>query len=107
MRQVAATARDGTLMTPNTRCTTDHDKIRTWIENHQGVPVQIPGATWARAADRLRAEFDHGRSGQDLEPLSWRAWFAIFDEHELTFCFPDYEDSTAFRLMPRTPHPPP
>jgi hypothetical protein len=54
-------------MTPHTRRTTDHDTIRAWIENHQDVPAQIPGTVWARAANRLRAEFDGGRSGQDLE----------------------------------------
>ena len=92
-------------MTFDVRCTTDHTAIRQWVEDRQGTPAQIPGTEWARAGDRLRAEFTSGRSGQDLEPLSWREWFAIFDEHALTFCFPDDEDSTAFRLIPRTSHP--
>jgi len=70
-------------MTPHTRCTTDHDKIRTWIENHRGVPAQIPGATWATGSGPVARRIRPRALGAGpLEPLSWRAWFAIFDEHK-------------------------
>lgn len=63
-----------------------------------------------RGTTILRIDFVGLRPGPDLEHITWREWFALFDEHRLAFRFPVTEDSTDFQLISRaatTTGPPP
>jgi hypothetical protein len=84
--------------------TTDHDTIRTWIEERGGRPSVV------------RATHDNGREGgllrvdfrepdDALEEIDWDEFFQIFDENELAFLFQDKtsggEQSRFFKFVNR------
>ncbi|ELB85722.1 hypothetical protein Rwratislav_48689 [Rhodococcus wratislaviensis IFP 2016] len=89
---------------PQIAPSTDHERIRCWIQHHRGAPATIshlpdhPGS----AAMMLRIDFVGLRPGSGLEHISWKQWFALFDARAVAFRFPDTEDSLAFGLVPRT-----
>jgi len=71
--------------------TTDHDTIRTWIEEREGRPsiVRATGDN-DRKGGLLRIDF--GDRDDALEEIDWDEFFEIFDENELEFL---YQDETA------------
>ncbi|ELB86586.1 hypothetical protein ACVH9Z_35605 [Rhodococcus opacus] len=82
--------------------TTDHEQIRTWIQKHHGAPAMNPNmAAGRRETTLLRIDFVGFRPGPDLEHITWREWFALFDEYRLAFRFPATEGSTDFQLISR------
>ncbi|MDF3306811.1 hypothetical protein P3H15_17455 [Rhodococcus sp. T2V] len=89
---------------PHIDPTTDHERIRCWIQHRHGAPATItrrparPGA----ATTTLLVDFAGLRPGSGLEHISWKQWFALFDAQALAFRFPCTEDSLAFQLVPRT-----
>jgi hypothetical protein len=97
------------LMTPSvtsstTKLTTDHEEIRRWVEAHGGRPATVRG-TSDDGAGVLRIDFPGGAGEDQLEPISWDAWFRKFDESGLAFLYQeekaDSEDSTFFKLVRR------
>ena len=71
--------------------TTDHDKIRKWIEDRDGRP-SIAGSTAEndRTGGLLRVDF--GDQDDELEEIEWEEFFEIFDENDLVFL---HQDETA------------
>ncbi len=88
-----------------TLTTTDHDEIRRWAEDREGVPASVRGTGTAGAPGVLRIDFPGGAGEDDLEHISWDKWFAKFDDNELAFVYQEQktsgEDSTFFRLVNR------
>ena len=65
--------------------TTDHDEIRTWIEERGGFPARARATDDGAAAGILRIDFP-GFSGDDsLQRISWEAWFQQFEAEKLAF----------------------
>jgi hypothetical protein len=60
--------------------TTDHEKIRKWIEARGGHPARVKGSG---NGGILRIDF--GEPEESLEPISWDEFFKIFDENKLAF----------------------
>lgn len=69
------------------RSTTDHDVIRRWVEERGGHPARVAGA-----GGPLRIEFPGFGHDENLERLSWEAWWNLFEEKGLAFL---YEERTA------------
>lgn len=66
--------------------TTDHDKIRKWVEERNGRP-SIVRATEDKGGGLLRIEF---RDKVDaLEDIDWDEFFQIFDDNKLAFLYQD------------------
>jgi hypothetical protein len=64
--------------------TTDHDTIRSWIEARGGRPARVKDQG---AGGILRIDF--GEPEENLEPIEWDEFFAIFDENDLAFLHQD------------------
>jgi hypothetical protein len=67
--------------------TTNHDKIRKWVEKRDGRP----------AAVRTKGEggilrIDFGDKDEALDPIEWDEFFRIFDENKLAFLHQDKAD---------------
>ncbi|WP_274626491.1 hypothetical protein [Arvimicrobium flavum] len=67
--------------------TTDHGKIRKWVEQRDGRP----------AAVRTKSEggilrIDFGEPDAELDPIEWDEFFRIFDENKLAFLHQDRAD---------------
>ena len=64
--------------------TTDHEKIRKWIEERQGRPAVVKGT------EILRVDFQE--PDESLELVPWDRFFEIFDSRKLAFL---HQDTTA------------
>lgn len=63
------------------KTTTDHDDIRSWVEERGGHPARVEGT------NLLRIDYP-GFSGEDtLEEISWDELFQIFDKNKLAFLY--------------------
>ena len=63
------------------KTTTDHDEIRSWVEERGGHPARVEGT------NLLRIDYP-GFSGEDtLEEISWDELFQIFDKNKLAFLY--------------------
>jgi len=82
--------------------TTDHDVIRRWAEDRDGVPATVEGTEHGDHLGVLRFDFPGGDSGDRLREVSWDEWFATFDARGLNFIYQDERSdgrqSNFFRL---------
>jgi hypothetical protein len=60
--------------------TTDHEKIRRWVEDRGGRPARIKSS---QAGGILRIDF--GEPEEELEEIGWDRFFEIFDSNDLAF----------------------
>jgi hypothetical protein len=75
--------------------TTNHDKIREWVEDRGGYPAKVKGT------EILRVDYP-GFSGEEtLERISWDEWLDAFDENNLAFLFQDEGESRFSKLVER------
>ena len=92
-------------MASKSHTTTDHDEIRTWVEQHDGTPATVAGTGAGDEPGVLRIDFPGGAGADRLEHISWDDWFAKFDEEGLAFLYQQEkasgEDSTFFKLVDR------
>lgn len=71
----------------SSKTTTDHKKIRKWIEDRGGKPCIVKGTEGKNdEGGLLRIDFP-GYSGDNLEEISWDKFFQIFDSRNLQFLY--------------------
>ncbi|MBN0039651.1 hypothetical protein JN535_05610 [Cellulosimicrobium cellulans] len=71
-----------------TRTTTDHDEIRSWVEENGGTPASVRGTeSGGDEAGVLRIDFPGGAGEDELEHVSWETWFEKFDAEGLAFLY--------------------
>jgi hypothetical protein len=92
-------------MASDTRTTTDHEEIRSWVEEHGGTPSSVKGTEAGDEAGVLRIDFPGGAGEDQLPHVGWDDWFAKFDDSKLAFLYQaeksSGEDSTFFKLVSR------
>lgn len=64
--------------------TTNHDEIRRWIEDRQGIPSRVKDSG---EGGILRVDF--GEPEEALEPIEWDEFFQIFEKSDLAFLHQD------------------
>lgn len=72
------------MQTHAMKTTTDHERIRTWVEERQGRPAVVE-STWDGSNGLLRIDF--GEEDESLTELSWDDFFRIFDESGISFLY--------------------
>ncbi|MFC8192602.1 hypothetical protein ACFUMH_13180 [Cellulomonas sp. NPDC057328] len=92
-------------MSSESTTTTDHDEIRSWVEEHDGKPASVRDTAGGDDPGVLRIDFPGGAGTDELEHIGWDAWFEKFDESKLAFLYQkqkaDGSDSTFFKLVSR------
>ncbi len=92
-------------MSSESTTTTDHDEIRSWVEEHDGKPASVRDTAGKDDPGVLRIDFPGGAGTDELEHIGWDAWFEKFDESKLAFLYQkqkaDGSDSTFFKLVSR------
>lgn len=92
-------------MSSDSRTTTDHDEIRSWVEDHEGSPASVRGTGEGDEPGVLRIDFPGGAGDDELETVDWDRWFEKFDDEGLAFLYQEEkasgEDSTFFKLVNR------
>lgn len=70
--------------------TTNHDKIRRWIEERDGVPATVERTGERRGEPGiLRVKFPEQTESGSLKQLSWDDFFEKFDQENLAFLYQD------------------
>ena len=70
--------------------TTDHKKIRAWVEARGGHPASVKGTQRkGEEAGLLRIDFPGYSGEQSLEPITWDEFFEKFDESGLEMVYQD------------------
>ena len=64
--------------------TTDHDAIRRWIEERQGMPSRVRNGS---VGGILRVDF--GEPDESLDAIEWDVFFEIFEKSDLAFLHQD------------------
>jgi hypothetical protein len=76
-------------MAGESKVTTDHKKIRKWVEERDGKPATVEGTGEGDDPGVLRIDFP-GYSGEEsLEEISWEEFFDKFDQENLAFLYQD------------------
>jgi hypothetical protein len=90
-------------MASTSQVTTDHQRIRKWVEERKGKPASVKG-TGNGGAGILRIDFPGYSGEQSLEEISWDEFFEKFEEKNLAFLYQDTiqgEKSRFFKLVSR------
>ena len=67
--------------------TTDHDKIRKWVEERGGWPAAVKRTKGSDEIGILRIDFPGFSGNQTLEKISWEVFFKKFEDAKLAFLF--------------------
>jgi hypothetical protein len=78
-------------MTGESATTTDHERIRRWVEARDGTPAAVRATECGDDPGVLRIRF-RDESADDLDAIDWDQFFEKFEESELAFL---YQDQTA------------
>ncbi len=74
------------------KVTTDHEVIRKWAEERKGKPSCVRGTGGGDDIGMLRLDFPGFSGKESLQEISWKDWFAKFDERGLALL---YQEQTA------------
>jgi hypothetical protein len=92
-------------MASESKTTTDHAEIRSWVEEHDGKPASVKGTEDGGGPGVLRIDFPGGAGEDELEHIDWDEWFEKFESENLAFLYQERkasgEDSTFFKLVSR------
>ena len=74
-------------MSSTAKSTTDHEKIKKWVEERGGRPAMVKGTAKDGSFGVLRIDFPGYSGGETLEPITWQEFFWAFDESNLAFLY--------------------
>jgi len=84
--------------------THDHQTIKDWAEQRKGIPAKVKG-TAKEDQGILRIHFPEFSTSDELEEISWDAFFADFEKDQLDFLYQDEkangEPSTFHKFLNR------
>lgn len=76
--------------------TTDHEEIRRWAAVYGAVPVEVGTAQFDSEPTKLGFIFPKGGGVDEPEfkPITWEAFFALFDLMQLSLVYDDDRPGT-------------
>jgi hypothetical protein len=85
--------------------TTDHETIRRWAEERDGVPATVQATGSEEEPGILRFDFPGYSGDETLEQISWDAFFEAFEANELAVLYQEEtgegETSRFFKFVSR------
>lgn len=69
------------------KVTTDHDKIRKWVEKRGGCPATVKSTTRGREPGVIRIDYPGFSGQQSLKQISWDEFFDKFEKNNLAFIY--------------------
>lgn len=73
-------------MTSERKTTTDHEEIRSWVEEHGGLPAAVKNTLAGDAAGVLYLDFP-GADKKDVAEMTWEQFFKTFDRQNLALAY--------------------
>lgn len=87
------------------KVTTNHDEIKTWVEERGGHPARVKGTGDDDSAGVLRIDYPGFAGEGTLERITWEEFFETFEESNLAFLYQeqtkDGEESRFSKLISR------
>ena len=78
-------------MIKDSQITTDHEKIRHWVEERRGRPATVKGTPRKKErAGILRIDYPQEGADNHLEEITWDDFFQKFEESGLAFLYQDF-----------------
>jgi hypothetical protein len=71
------------------KTTTDHKRIKQWVEKRGGHPARVKGTNKKGTAGVLVIDYPGYEGTKTLEPISWEEFFQGFEENNLAFLYQD------------------
>ena len=84
-------------MPGSAQTTTDHKKIRQWIEDRGGRPCAVSSTHKEGQGGLLRVDF--GEPEANLEEIPWEEFFKTFDDRGLAFLYQETKDGKPSRFF--------
>jgi hypothetical protein len=76
-------------MAGEAKTTTDHNEIKSWVEERGGHAARVRGTEGKNSVGLLRIDYP-GFSGEEtLEEITWDEFFKAFDRERLVFLYQD------------------
>ena len=92
-------------MAGESRTTTDHQEIKSWVEERDGKPATVKETAEDGEAGVLRIAFPGYSGEQSLKEVSWDEFFEKFEQKKLAFLYQeetsDAEKSRFFKFISR------
>lgn len=76
------------MTSQHSQVTTDHKKIKDWVEERGGQPARVKGTGNEQDPGLLRIDFP-GAAEASIEPISWEEFFEKFEKEQLAFLYQD------------------
>ncbi|MFP4441908.1 MAG: hypothetical protein ACLFST_02215 [Spirochaetia bacterium] len=76
-------------MTHEAKITTDHNTIRTWVEDRGGKPAKIKDTGSQKDPGVLRIDFPDYGAEEPFEHIDWDSFFDKFESSNLAFLYQD------------------
>lgn len=87
------------------KVTTNHDEIKTWVEARDGHPARVKGTGDDDSAGVLRIDYPGFIGEGTLERITWEEFFETFEESNLALLYQeetkDGEESRFSKLISR------
>jgi len=87
------------------KTTTDHKRIKQWVEKRGGHPARVKGTNKKGTAGVLVIDYPGYEGTKTLEAISWEEFFQGFEENKLAFLYQDEtkagDDSRFSKLINR------
>jgi hypothetical protein len=69
------------------KVTTDHEKIRSWVEERGGRPAAVKGTGNGDDPGVLRIDFPGYTGDESLTQITWEQFFDKFEKEKLAFLY--------------------
>lgn len=80
------------------KVTTDHRKIKHWVEQRGGRPARVEGTAVNGSSGVILLDYGEPTS-LELEEITWDDFFDGFEANELAFLYPDDIDEVRFAKL--------
>src|SRR5262249_48962284 len=79
--------KEGGIQMSDAKSTTDHRKIRQWVEERGGRPAAVKGTGKGDDPGVLRIDFPGYTGEESLVEISWEQFFEKFERERLAFLY--------------------
>lgn len=76
-------------MAGESKVTTNHGDIQSWVEERGGHPARVKGTERGDEGGLLRIDYPGFSGKETLESITWEEFFKTFDDNKLAFLYQD------------------
>jgi hypothetical protein len=74
-------------MSAQSKVTTDHQRIKQWVEERGGSPARVRDTDKGNSSGVLRIDYPGFAGEETLETITWEEFFEGFEENNLAFLY--------------------